>query len=375
MMVESMTLSTLGGVAGILVAAWGVPILAAAMPESLGLPNAAGIKVDGAVLLAAIAATLFTGLLFGIAPVLQLKRETLRDSLKEGARGSTGSARGRRLRSTLVVAQVAMSLILLAGAGLLLRTLYEMERISLGFNPHHVLTVPVESATNSDGPASIARALDRVRGLPGVQAAGSVSSVPLTGVAGAGPVWAFGQPRPADYSEMVTAKVWRISKGYLATMGIPLLAGHDFDEGVRPGAPTVAIVNESLVRQFFPRGEYLGKRIVLAGFSVVPFDLEIVGVTADTKSYQLTADSGPQVFLDNAQGPLGFGVLVIRTEGESAAVAGAVRREIRSASPNLIPGNPKDMEFYLASALAKPRFSAILLACFATIAMLLSAIG
>jgi putative ABC transport system permease protein len=375
--VESLVLAALGGALGLLLAQAGVPAIVSLFPARFPLPRAEEIGVDRAVLAATAAVSVGAGLFFGLWPGLQAGRGRLADVLRASGRGVVA---GARARSALVVLEVTLAVVLVVGAGLLGRSLAHLYAVDPGFRAEHVVTarmllVPSKYAEDASRAAVVQRMLERLRALPGVTAAGSIHFLPLSGMDSGTGAYRLDRPAPAP-GEGTGASVSVITPGYLRAMAIPLLAGRDFDDRDGLGAPRVALVNQALVRAFYPGEDPLGKRLFVE-WCDEPAECryEIVGVVADTRHASLQAEPRPTVFLDNAQSPSYIASLVVRTAGDLPATAAGLRDSVRSVDPEqgLLAVEP--MEVVLSDSVARPRMQALLLGGFAVLALAMACLG
>jgi putative ABC transport system permease protein len=372
---ESLLLGLLGGGLGLLLALWGTDLLSAAAPP--GIPRVREVGVDGRVILFTGGVALLTGLLFGLAPALQAARTDLNEALKEGARGDGGSPRRHRARALLVVAETALALVLLAGAGLMLRSLLRLQAIDPGFDPRHVLAVHVE-LPDARYPDERRRAdffraaLERLASLPGAQAAGAVFPLPMGGDR---LIFSFGiEGRPVAEADRPSAGYYVVSPDYFRAMGIHLMSGRAFTERDREGAPRVAIINATMARQFWPGEDPVGRRIVIDNG---PQDLwrEIVGVVQDVKHTELEGDSVAQMYEPYPQAPLPLMTLTVRAAGAPEGLAEAARRAILALDKDQPVSRTATMDRLLAESIARPRYSLLLLGVFAGVALLLATVG
>jgi predicted permease len=381
LLTESMLLALVGGGLGLLLAGWGTQAALGVLPTAL--PRAQEVGLDTRVLLFTLAVSLLTGVLSGLAPALKVSQWCLSETLKEGGRGASGSR--HRAQGVLVAVEMALALVLLIGAGLMIRSLNALWNVDPGFRPDNMLTFglnfPPSMRTASPEVAyTNARDLiDRLNSTPGVKAA-SFS-------AGASPLqseddlffWLDGQPKPASTSQMHMALIYRVEPTYLAVMGIPLKRGRFFTNQDDLRSPAVAVIDEVFARQYFPNADPLGKRINL-GSDRDP--LEIIGVVGHVKQWSLDASNDRESLQAQLYEPLrqlpgsflSMSVLV-RTEGAAPAMWDAIRRVVQSQnSQNVIFGR-QTMNEVMASTLAAQRFSMILLDAFAAAALLLASIG
>jgi predicted permease len=390
LLTESVLLALAGGALGLLLARWGTQLVVAAIPG--GLPRTENVGVDGWVLAFTLALSVATGVVFGLAPALQVSRLDLHTTLQEGSRGSTGSQRG--LRSVLVVAEVAASLVLLIGAGLMLKTMWELSRVSPGFNPQNLLTFSVGlSPANRSTPDRIRTAqkelIEGIQALPGVQAAGIVDDVPLSGSDSELPFWVAGRPRPNSQSEMLWALDYDVSPGYLRAMNIPLHRGRFISDADIKGSAPVAVVDDVMAKGLFPHQDPVGQSIRIA----VPEGLgpgldqpiEIVGVVGHVKHFGLDADASSkiqyQIYLPFAQLPdqimpivTGAMTMMVRTTVDPLSVFSAVRHQVFRGGDQPVFG-VKTMEQIVSDSVAGQRFSMLLLGVFAGLALVLAAVG
>jgi putative ABC transport system permease protein len=376
LLTESVTLALLGGAAGVALAIWMTKALVALAPSST--PRIEEVAVDGPVLLFALGITLATGLLFGLAPTLQAARPNLTAALKEGSRGSRGRA-STRARNTLVVAEIALAVMLLAGAGLLLRSFARLQKVDLGFQAAHVLKLHLnlpDARYDDDAKrqAFVASLTERLKALPGVQSAGvAVYGLPLTNGVN---VWSFtiaGRP-PVPAGQEDNIRSGMVTPDFFRTLGIQMERGRPFDERDREGAPRVAVVNEAAVRRHFPDENPLGKRIVVDP-KEDPNGVEIVGVFRDFKQNALAQEVEPQMFVPYAQVPQASLSVAVRTESDPAALIPSVTAQVRELDPDLPVYAVRTMEEVLALSSAQPRFYMLLLGGFALIALVLAAVG
>ena len=384
LVVESLVLAATGGAAGLFLAAWGVSLLTGT--AITGLPRAANIAVEWPVVVFAFALSVVTGLVFGLAPALQATHLHIRESLNEEGRGSSGGARRRGARSALVVAELGLALVLLVGAGLLLRSFATLTRVSPGFDPENLLVVnlplsPRDYAESAARASLVERIVDRVKALPGVQRAGITTTVPMSG-AGASIHFNRAAYPPKGPDDYVVVGLRAATPDYLSTLGVPLRRGRLISDSDRDGTPFVAVVNESMARQYFPDRDPLGERIQF-GTEPSPSDpfMEIVGIVGDVKQ-SFEAESKAEMFVPYAQfpDPLLAGMylnvaLVVRTAGEPEPVAPSIRsalREIDRAQPLV---NMRTMKGTMAGTVAQPRLQMTLLMAFASIAVALATVG
>lgn len=375
LLTESVLLALVGGAAGLAPAHGALAVLRGLGPE--GLPRLSELSLSTPVLLFALAVSLLTGMLFGLAPAFDALRLNVVDRLKAGSRATPG--RGLNLRGLLVVTQMALSVMLLIGAGLLLRSLYSLTAVDPGFDPRQTLTAGIELPEaaypqREDRARFMNRLLEEARALPGVEVAGVISQLPMVG-GGDTYVHPEGRP-PATPSERRTAQLRKASPDYFDAVAMDLVAGRSFTVEDRAGAMPVAVVNRAMARRDFgdiePR-EVLGRRLVVdLGESV---HAEIVGVVDDVREFGLHHPAPEILYLAAAQYPNSSMQLVLHAEGDPAALARPLRALVHDLDPSLPLSSISTLETLLADSVARPRFRALLLATFAAMALLLAAVG
>ncbi|MGH9840624.1 MAG: ABC transporter permease [Blastocatellia bacterium] len=379
LLTESVLLSLSGGLLGVLLAWWGMEALIRFIPENL--PRLSEIALDRWALGFTFVVSLLTGISFGIAPALQASKVDLIEAMKDGARGASSGSGKARLRGALIVAEVAIALILLVGAGLLVQTFVKLQRVDLGFDVHNVLTATVElpEAQYAKPEQKITfyqRLQERVRALPGVAQASAILPVPISDNDAGGGFEIEG--RPAAAGDEPHADMRWANLDYFSTMKIPLLAGRDFTAQDSLKSTPVVIINQSLAKTYFPNEEPIGKRLELPfGDGTGTTKFQIVGVVRDVKHQtELGHEYSPELYMPYAQLPfLGQMSLVVRTQGAPGGLAKAIQNEVAALDREIVLSDVKTMEQYLGNAVAQPRFSALLFGLFAVIALLLAAIG
>ena len=380
LLTESVLLSILGGGLGLLLAHWGLNLLVALQPANI--PRLTELSIDRGVLLFVSALSLLTGVAFGLAPAMQASKLDLNEALKEGGTGAGGGGGRQRLRSLLAVSEIALSLVLLIGAGLMIKSFWRLMQVDPGFNPENALTMVVSLPTTRYAEAErqvafFQQAVERVGNLPGVVAAGVTTDIPLFGGNSTGFDIEGRQPYAPGQRPMVEYR--SVSPGYFRAMGIPLLRGRTFSEQDSGDAPGVVIINEALARRYFPDGDPIGKRL---GFSRPTDWREIVGVARDTRNYGLDEEVKPEAYMPYTQSAPGYlagsisgMILVARTASDSQIMAASIKREVQGLDRNQPVYNIKTMEQYLAESVAQRRFNMLLLAAFAGVAVLLAVVG
>ena len=377
LLTESLLLAGLAGILGVIIAAWGSAFLVQLSPEDL--PRAAEIHTDGWVLAFTVAISLLTGVVFGLAPAVQVTRSNLVDALKEGSLSSTAGSRRHQLRNWLVIVEMALALVLLVSAGLLIRSLVRLQNVNPGFDPHNVLAADLDLPSpkySNARQAQFARdLLSKLQALPGVQSAAGVIPLPMSGGEMRTSVEIEG--RPVAKSDEEHSTIFSVTPDYFRTMKIPLLQGRDFSAQDGPDSNPVVIVTESLARQFFPGENAIGKRIRL-GISVddKPSRMrEIIGVVGDVKFKDLADESMPTSYMPQSQIPIGMLTIVTRTAGDPSSLSRPLAETVRSIDPDMPAYHIKTIEEYLDGTIAIPRFNTVLLGIFAVLALILTSIG
>jgi len=378
--IESLLLAAAGGVAGGLLAAWGVEALVALVPGDL--PRAGEIKVDGQALGFTVLASLMTGVAFGLTPAWRASKVDLTAALQEAGRTISDSARGRRLRDGLVVGEIALAMILLTGSALFTTSFFRLNQPPTGFDPHNVLTFevtwPWERYSFAQAGEAFRQLQAKLLAVPGVRGAAVGVQLPDRGSAASDALFPYLEieGRTVEAQRPRTASVLT-QPGYFRTLGIPLLEGRDFDERDTSDAPRVVVVNESLARRFFPGEDPIGKRLKLDLWLVFGRETplrEIVGVVGDVKHRGLET-ALPLVYVPLAQQPFNLSLMVVKTEGDPAALVGAIRGAVRSVDNDQPIYDVQTLEQRMGVSLAQERFSALLLSTFSAAALALAAIG
>lgn len=373
---ESLLLGVLGGAAGLFAAAWAIAGLVSALPA--GMPRAEGIHLDLRVSGVAALIAVGSALVFGLIPAWQGSRTDASALLHEaGDRGSTGGRRRARTRAIFVVAEIALTLVLLVGAGLLVNSFLRLQRVDPGFRIDElaVVALPLPQSQYPDGPRQSAfykRILDGVRQRPGISAAALLFPAPFQGTdASAG--FSIEGRGPTTNADQPTAGLASISPGYFQAMGIPIVKGRDFSDRDREPAPAVGLVNQALARKYFPGDDPIGKRI---RFDDTDKDwMTIVGVVADTRNRGLDEAPAPLLYIHYPVFTVPFMTVVARSSAGPGAVASAVREEMRAVDPDLPLDTVKPMRQVIADRTAGPRFRTLLVAAFAVMALLLATVG
>ena len=378
LLTESLIVALIGGALGILIGFWGIDALRAGNPADAA-KYAAGwyqLGINPTVLLFTLGLSLVSGIVFGLAPALQMSKPNLNDSLKEGTRGTTSTS--HRLRSSLVVFEVALSLVLLVGAGLLTRSFLSLLRTDPGFNPDHVLTMTLvlPGAKYKDDASRAAFYNDlaqRVKAQPGVESAAFVNYLPLGGSNSSDSYLIEGEPDPPPGQEH-EGRYRVATPDYFRTMEIPIVRGRAFTEQDKAGSTPVIIVNETLARQHWPGQDPIGKRIRFYGPPERTGWMQIVGVVKDVK-HELDIPVTPEYYLPHAQDSWNAMVLVARTSVEPSSLAAALRQQVWAIDKDQPVFDVKTMQEVRSSSVALYSFSSVMLAIFAGIALVLAAIG
>jgi predicted permease len=372
---ESLLLSLAGAAVATVIASWGIRGLIASLPAE-SLPRLNEVGIDKTVLAFTALIALLTGVVCGLAPALRAFRTDLQETLKSGGRGSTAGRSEHRTRSLLVISEVALALVLLVGAGLMLRSFERLEAVDPGFDPHHLLTLEVAAAGKSHrtGPSRI-RFFDQLRprleAVPGVESVSFINHLPISGDIWNLGIIIYGRPDPPP-GQQPTAAYRVVQPGYFATMKIRLLEGRDFtSHDLRDTAP-VAIVNEGLAKHHWPGQDAMGQRLRLG-----PNWLTIVGVIKNVKQTDWTQDPDDEVYLPYAQSDAQFGymTLVMRAHGDPLALSKPVEEQVRLLDKDVPIAHVQSMEQVVADKLWRGRLAMTLLGLFAAVSVTLAALG
>jgi putative ABC transport system permease protein len=376
LLTETLLLGLIGGVAGLLLAQWGVDALLALNTADLPAPPG-DIRLDARVLLFSLALSTLTGFIFGIVPALQLSKADMNRTLKEGG-GVAGEGSGRmRLRGAFVVLQVALSLVLLVSAGLLINSFYRLLRVNPGFNTQNLLTMeyrlPKNRYAKGEQQWNFHReVVERVSRVPGVESAAVVRGLPFSGNGATISYTLPNQPAPLR-GEEPKALENAIDPNYLATVGLPLIRGRNFNAQDGPASPPVVLVNRTMADKLWPGEDPLGKQLQ---FPDANMTASVVGVVGDAKQFDIGEPQRPQIYTSYAQNPHIFGTLVVRAHGvEPLSLAKSVKEAVWSVDPEQPVWKVRTLEYLLTQNVADRRFILSLMACFAGLAMLLTALG
>jgi putative ABC transport system permease protein len=372
LLTESILLALVGGAVGVLLAQWGIGSLLALAPQEL--PRVKDVTLDASVLGFTLLVTLLTGVIFGLVPALQSSRVNLNETLKEGGRGTTGGH--HRVRAGLVVSEIALALVLLVGAGLLIRSFYRLQQVNPGFNPSNALAVTVslpglKYPQPEQRAAFFTQLIEKVSALPGVLAVGASQTLPIQGdfllgfIIQGRPPYAPGEDPSTNY--------YSVTPNYFKSMGIPLLRGREFTEQDRTGATRVAIINEEMAKRYFPDEDPIGKRIhVTQGPETFR---EIVGIVGDVKQYGLARPTTLQTYEPSLQAPFSSMTLVVRADGNLVPLGGAIRSQVLAIDKEQPISRIRPLEQVVSESVARQRFSMLLLGIFAGVALILAAVG
>jgi putative ABC transport system permease protein len=376
LLTESLVLAALGGAAGLVLAVWGLEVLLALSP--VDLTSAARVRLSYPVLAFTGAVSLLTAVICGLAPAFEGSRTDIQETIKEGGRQAGGGVRHRRMRQMFVIAEIALAVVLLVGAGLMLRSFASLRRVNPGYSTTNILTMrlqlPGAKYQNDEQRIRFFQsATARIQDIPGVQAVGAVSYLPLTGL-GAGTAFTIeGQPPPPPGQDYIT-DVSVCDNGYFRALNVLLVSGRLFTEREMREKSNVVVVSESLVQTYFPHEDPIGKRLsIVMNDPIVP--TEIIGVVRDVRFQNLTASPHPTTYWPHPQLAYGTMTLTVRTATDPRPLVPAVEQAIRTLDKDQPVSDVRTMSQWVAKSLAQARFSSTLLATFAAVALVLAAIG
>lgn len=383
-LVESSLLALAGSAVGLALAYFGGNLLMQINPVKV--PNLNEVTINGRVLLFTLGVAMITGLVFGLVPALHASRTDLNKTLKEGGRDSKASSGGRRIRSTLVIAEIAVALVLLVGAGLMLRSFFRLQQVETGFNPENILTfnlqLPFASYQDWRKVSEFyAQLLDRIETLPGVKSADATGFLPLESG------WRMNfnvvgrQPSTAD--EEIRVQYHQVSPGYFQTLGTPLISGREFQKEEDATRSGVAIINQALAHRLFPDEDPIGKRVSNISRGIGPLarylpqvnEAEIIGIVGDVKNSGIKAAPEMAIYFPQSQFAYRSMNIVVRTQSNPMSMVGAVRNAVWSLDGNLPVSNLKTMEQTLSDSIAPQRFTLMLLGLFAALSLALAGVG
>ena len=376
LLAESVVLAMVGGVAGLLLAWVGVRVMRVAVADRLPIQRLETVGIDGWVLAFTAGAALLSGLVFGLIPAVTTSGAGLVEMLKEGGRTGSGG-RGNRARSAFVIAQIALALVLLSGAGLLIRSFVRLVNVDPGFNARGTVTMTVSLPGSRYGePAQrvqfYQRLFERIDALPGVESSGAVSSLPLTGLGAATSVEIVGRPKPPAGEEAV-ADVRVVANDYFEAMGIPLIRGRLFRPGDKADESSRVVINQTMAEKFWPGEDAIGKRVRISWNDIR--DDEVVGVVADVRHDGLATEPRAMTYWPHPRFPYNGMAIVIRTSVDPSAIVNPVLSIVREQDPNLAVSNVRTMEDVVANSVGERRLTMLLLAVFAVAALALAAVG
>jgi predicted permease len=384
LLTESLVLSFAGGALGLLLAAWGTQAGIKLLPEAL--PRAQTVQIDARVLLFTLAATVLAGIFFGLAPALKMSGEDLHGTLKEGGRGSSGAR--QRVQGFFVVVELAMALVLLVGAGLMIRSLAKLWSVNPGFDPRNVITFNLSYPTNLGSTPDAIRASMRqlhgaVAAVPGVEAASlTAGSMPMSGDSELA-FWIEGEPRPTSEADAKSALFYAVEPEFLKTMGIALRRGRFLTPEDNEHSPFVIVIDDQFAKLYFHGEDPIGKRV---NFSILEKSAEVVGIVGHVKQWSLDGDARSpvqaQFYLPIFQIPDQFMPLlsrgadfVARTQGSPEIEMGPIRGAVKKVSGDIVFSGTQTLDHVISDSLSARRFSMILLGIFAALALLLSCVG
>jgi putative ABC transport system permease protein len=374
LLTESLLLSMAGGALGLLLAFWLVDVMVAFSPR--GTPRLDEVAIDKTVLAFTLLVAVATGIVFGLMPALQTTRPDFGNALKEG-KGTDAASGGKRVRSALVVAEVALALMLLIGAGLLIKSFANLLNVDPGFNPSNVLTLQL-SLPRTRYPegkqvsAFYADLMGRIQSLPGVESVGAGSSLPLVGPNTDTDFQIEGRPAPPP-GEGTGAWYSLVTSDYFQTMGMRIMSGRSFNERDQAESPDVIIISETMARRYWPGEDPVGKHILTGNSN--SDRREIVGVVGDVKHFGIDADARPTMYFPHAQALARLMTVTVRTTADPASLAATARSQVWSIDKELSVSNISNMEEIVSTSIAQPRLVMLLLGAFAALALILAAVG
>ena len=373
LLTESVLLSLLGGAIGMLAAYWGVSALRSILPPDL--PRIDEIHVNLTILAYALGVSLLAGIVFGLVPAREASKANLQGALREGSHAAGESAGGRGLRGILVIVEVSLAVVLLAGAGLLIRSYSALSRVAPGFDPKSVqmigLKLPAQRYTPEQSSRFYDQLLERLRSLPGVQAVGAAMPLPLTGSRINMAFKIQGRPQTDEH---ISADYALVSSGFLQTMKIPLLRGREFNSADSATSEKVCLVSQAFARHYFPGQDALGQNLIF-GFTYRDLPRRIVGIVADVKFNELSEEPDPEMYVPYQQDPLQAINIVVRVPSSAMAISTAIRQQLSALDSSLAIDDIEPMDSILHDAVNPERFRTLLLSLFGLIAVLLASVG
>jgi putative ABC transport system permease protein len=376
LLTESLLLSIIGGVTGLLLAWWGTRALLALSPPELMDLRSTGVNVP--VLLFTFALSLISGIAFGLVPAFEASRFDINEPLKESARGVIGGTRAQRLRSVFVVAQVALALVLLIGAGLLIKSLSRLQSVDPGFQADHLLTMRINLPVRKyDSDPKLLnffkQAIEQIRAIPGVESVGAINTIPFGGPHSGTNLQIEGQPKRPPGQELTTG-VCVTDANYFQTMRIPLKRGRLFTQQEAMEMRHVVVVNEAFARENFPGQDPIGQRVTI-NMKDDNQPSEVIGIVGDNKHKSLDTEVEPMAFWPHAELVYSSMTLTIRTQGDSTSIAGVARNVIHQMDPEQPIGEVITMNGLMARSVAKSTFNSMLLGIFSGVALVMAAVG
>jgi putative ABC transport system permease protein len=376
LLTESVILSLVSGTLGLLIAVWGVEALMTLAPRNLVPLQSVGINYQ--VMLFTLLISFLTGIIFGLAPALTISRANLTDALKEGGKGTGNEGGNSRLRNIFVVAEVALALVLLIGSGLMLKSFYRLQSVNPGFDAKNLLTfkVALPRSKYPDDQKRLAffnEAMQRIKALPEVRAAGAINFMPFTGLGAATGFEIEGRPAPTP-AERPTVESRVVDPNYFETMGIPFLDGRNFNAREITEMSHVVIINETMARNYFAGENPLGKRVTIymKGENV---PCEIIGIVKDVKHHGLDIEPRAMAYWPQPELVYSAMTIAVRTNAEPLAAVGSIQREIQTMDRDQPLADVRTMDSWVADSVAKSRFATLLLGIFAAVALVLAAVG
>jgi putative ABC transport system permease protein len=377
LLTESLLLAIIGGGAGLLLALWGIELLISIGPADI--PRLNDISIDAPVLWFTFGASVLTGVIFGLAPALKASKPDLNESLKEGGRGTSESFNRHSLRNLLVVFQMAFTLMLLVGAGLLVKSFLKLQQVDPGFAPGNVVTMrvslPARYEENDRAAAFVKQVTERIEGVAGVDAAGAISVLPLSGV---NIRTSFNiKKKPFAENQEPPVEERAVTPNYFRAMGVPVLKGRTFTDQDVKGKPGVIVINDMMARQYWPDEDPLGQ-IITVGVSVSenePEEWQIVGIVGSVKHFSLDTEPVAEMYVPHAQQPWNFMTLVARTSSDPKPLVEAMRAQVLAVDHDQPVSNIRTMSEVVASSIAQQKFYMLLLSLFAVMALVLAAVG
>ena len=376
LLTESIVLSFIGGIAGLLLAMWGIKVLVSLSPDNI--PRLQNVGIEPRVLLFTLGVSLLTGVIFGLAPALENSRSNINETLRDGGRGTTGSRRSRVIRGSFVVIETAVALILLICSGLMIKSFVNLQSTKSGINPENVLTMrislPQSRYGSNDRLVEFFRDMDqRLESIPGVESAGAISFLPFAGSGSATGFTIVGRPEPAAGDQPVTG-VSVIESHYFRAMGIPLIKGRELSANDAGDASRVLLINETLARKYFANEDPIGKRLVIS-WDRREGSEEIVGVVGDVHETDLSTEVKPMIYWPSPRTPYNTMSIAIRTNGNPMNFVSAVKAKVHEKDADLPLADLKPMEDWLTNSVARARFNTQLLTIFAAVALILAGVG